>query len=191
MVLDGFHPQKRQCQVSLFWPINGLLYILMHYNYLLSIEPCSCFKQNDVWSISLSEKIVSSSTIRAQIRDIKISDALKFPGIFTLFICFKWSDLWLITPSKTLVSGSTITARIRDIIISDALKLPATFTQFTCFKQNDIWYISYSEKIVSGVIIMAQVRALKYSDALKFPGPWDHVFVWNVMIFDRYPSQKR
>ena len=28
----------------------------------------------------------------AQVRDIKISDALKFPGIFTALICFKGND---------------------------------------------------------------------------------------------------
>ena len=27
----------------------------------------------------------------AQVRDIKISDALKFPGIFAALICFKWN----------------------------------------------------------------------------------------------------
>ena len=53
---------------------------------------------------------MSGSTIMAQIRDIKISDALKFPGIFTSLTCFKWNDIWLITPSETLVSGSTIMA---------------------------------------------------------------------------------
>ena len=58
----------------------------------------------------------------AQVRDIKISDALKFPAIFTLFTCFKWSYIWLITPSETLVSGSTIMAQVRDIEISDPLK---------------------------------------------------------------------
>ena len=50
------------------------------------------------------------STIMAQVRDIKISDALTFPGIFTALICFKWNDIWLITLSETLVSGSTIMA---------------------------------------------------------------------------------
>ena len=70
----------------------------------------SCFKYNDIWSISLSETLVSGSTIMAQIRDIKISDALKFPGIFTPLTCFKLNDIWLITPSETLVSGSMIMA---------------------------------------------------------------------------------
>ena len=127
--------------MSLFWPINGLLYILMHYNYLLSIQPCSCFKQNDVWSISLSEKIVSSSTIRAQIRDIKISDALKFPGIFTLFICFKWSDLWLITPSKTSVSGSTITARKKGHYNFWCTKIASYL--YSIYMLQTEWYLIY------------------------------------------------
>ena len=34
-------------------------------------------------------KVSVISTIMAQVRDIKISDALKFPGIFTSLICFK------------------------------------------------------------------------------------------------------
>ena len=71
--------------------------------------------------MSLSETIVSGSTSMAQIRNIKISDALKFPGIFTLLTCFKWNAFWLTTPSETLVSGSTIMAQVRDIKISDAL----------------------------------------------------------------------
>ena len=37
-----------------------------------------------------SETLVSGSKIMAQVRDIKISDALKFPGIFTAHISFKW-----------------------------------------------------------------------------------------------------
>ena len=53
---------------------------------------------------------MSGSTIMAQIRDIKISDALKFPGIITPLTCFKWNDICLMTPSETLVSGSTIMA---------------------------------------------------------------------------------
>ena len=60
--------------------------------------------------MSLSETIVSGSTIMAQIRNIKISGALKFPGIFTPLICFKWNAIWLTTPSETLVSGSTVVA---------------------------------------------------------------------------------
>ena len=66
----------------------------------------------------------------AQVRDIKISYALKFPGIFTPRICFKWNDFWWITPSETLVSGSTIMAQERDIKISDALKFPDILTSF-------------------------------------------------------------
>ena len=58
----------------------------------------------------------------AQVRDIKISDALKFPGIFTPLICFKYNEIWLIWLSETLVSGSTIMAQVRDIKISDAVK---------------------------------------------------------------------
>ena len=46
-------------------------------------------QKNDIWSISLSETIVSGSTIMAQVMDIKIYEALKFPGIFTPLICFK------------------------------------------------------------------------------------------------------
>ena len=64
----------------------------------------------------------SGSTIMAQIRAIKIYDALKFPGIFTPLTCFKWNAIWLITPSETLVSGSTIMAQVRDINISEPLK---------------------------------------------------------------------
>ena len=64
----------------------------------------------------------------AQVRDIKISDTLKFPGIFTALICFKWNDIWLITPSETLVSGATIMAHVRDIKISDALTFPGIST---------------------------------------------------------------
>ena len=56
---------------------------------------------------------MSGSTIMAQVRDIKISDALKFPGIFTALICFKWNDFWCMTPSETLVSGSKIMAQVR------------------------------------------------------------------------------
>ena len=37
-----------------------------------------------------SETLVSGSKIMAQVLDIKISDALKFPGIFTAHISFKW-----------------------------------------------------------------------------------------------------
>ena len=37
-----------------------------------------------------SETLVSGSKIMAQVRDIKIYDALKFPGIFTAHISFKW-----------------------------------------------------------------------------------------------------
>ena len=36
-----------------------------------------------------SETLVSGSKIMAQVWDIKISDALKFPGIFTAHISFK------------------------------------------------------------------------------------------------------
>ena len=70
----------------------------------------------------------------AQVRDIKISDTLKFPGIFTALICFKWNDIWLITPPETLVSGSKIMAQVRDIKISDALTFPGIFTALICFK---------------------------------------------------------
>ena len=84
--------------------------------------------------MSLSETLVSGSTIMAQVRDIKISDALKFPGIFTALICFKQNDNWLISLSETLVSGSTIMAQVRDIKISDALKFPGIFTPLVCFK---------------------------------------------------------
>ena len=98
----------------------------------------------------------------AQVRDIKISDALKFPGIFTPLICFKQNDIWLISLSETLVSGSTIMAQVRDIKISDALKFPGIFTPLICFKQNDIWLISLSETLVSGSTIMAQVRTLNF-----------------------------
>ena len=37
-----------------------------------------------------SETLVSGSKIMTQVRDIKIPDALKFPGIFTAHISFKW-----------------------------------------------------------------------------------------------------
>ena len=60
--------------------------------------------------------------IMAQIRNIKIYDALKFPDIFTPLICFKWYDIWFITPSETLVSGSRIMAQVRNIKISKPLK---------------------------------------------------------------------
>ena len=70
----------------------------------------------------------------AQVRDIKISDTLKFPGIFTALICFKWNDIWLITPSETLVSGATIMAHVRDIKISDALTFPGIFAPRICYK---------------------------------------------------------
>ena len=81
-----------------------------------------------------SETLVSGSTIMAQVRDIKISDALTFPGIFTPLICFKWDDFWCMTPSETLVSGSTIMAQVRDIKISDALTFPGTFAPRICYK---------------------------------------------------------
>ena len=77
---------------------------------------------------------MSGTTIMAQVRDIKISDALKFPCIFTAFICFKWNDFWSTTPSETLVSGSKIMAQVRDIKISDALKFPGIFTAHISFK---------------------------------------------------------
>ena len=96
--------------------------------------PLICFKQNDILLISLSETLVSGSTIMAQVRDIKISDALKFPGIFAPLICFKQNDIWLISLSETLVSGSTIMAKVRDIKISDALTFPGIFTALICFK---------------------------------------------------------
>ena len=86
----------------------------------------------------------------AQVRDIKISDALKFPGIFTPLICFKQNDIWLISLSETLVSGSTIMAQVRDIKISDALKFPGIFTPLICFKWNDFWWMTPSETLVSG-----------------------------------------
>ena len=57
-----------------------------------------------------SETLVSGSTIMAQVRDIKISDALTFPGIFAPRICYKENDIWSISLSETLVSGSTIMA---------------------------------------------------------------------------------
>ena len=72
--------------------------------------------------MSLSETIVSGSTIMAQIRNNKISGALKFPGIFTPLTCFKLNYIWLITPSETLVSGSAIMAQVRDTKISEPLK---------------------------------------------------------------------
>ena len=81
-----------------------------------------------------SETLASGSTIMAQVRDIKISNALKFPGIFTPLICFKQNDIWLFSLSETLVSGSTIMAQVRDINISNALKFPGIFTALTCFK---------------------------------------------------------
>ena len=81
-----------------------------------------------------SETLVSGSTIMAQVRDIKISDALKFPGIFTALICFKWNDFWWITPTETLVSGSTIMAQVRDIKISEALTFPGIFGPRICYK---------------------------------------------------------
>ena len=36
-----------------------------------------------------SETLVLGSTIMAQVRDIKISEALTFPGIFAPRICYK------------------------------------------------------------------------------------------------------
>ena len=85
---------------------------------------------------------MSGSTIMAHVRDIKISDALTFPGIFTPLICFKWNDSWLISLSETIVSGSTIMAQVRDIKISDALKFPGIFAALICFKWNnfDEWH---------------------------------------------------
>ena len=44
--------------------------------------------------------LVSGSKIMAQVRDIKISDALKFPDIFTALICFKWNDFDAWHPQK-------------------------------------------------------------------------------------------
>ena len=58
---------------------------------------------------------MSGSTIMAQVRDIKISDALKFPGIFTPLIRFKQNYIWLISLSEMLVSGSTIMAQVRTL----------------------------------------------------------------------------
>ena len=78
---------------------------------------------------------MSGSKIMAQVRDINISDALTFLGIFTEFICLKWNDIWLITPSETLVSGSTIMAHVKDIKISDALTFPGIFTPLICIKE--------------------------------------------------------
>ena len=85
---------------------------------------------------------MSGSTIMAQVRDIKIFDALKFPGIFTALICFKYNDIWLISLSETLVSGSTIMAQVWDIKISDALNFPGIFAALICFKWNgfDAWH---------------------------------------------------
>ena len=70
----------------------------------------------------------------AQVRDINIYDALKFPGIFTPLICFKWNDFLCMSPSETLVSGSTIMAQVRDIKISDALTFPGIFAPRICYK---------------------------------------------------------
>ena len=81
-----------------------------------------------------SETLVSGSTIMALVRDIKISDALTFPGIFTPLICFKWDDFLCMTPSETLVSGSTIMAQVRDIKILDALTFPGIFAPRICYK---------------------------------------------------------
>ena len=83
---------------------------------------------DDFWRITPSETLVSGSTIMAHVRDIKMSDALKFPGVFTPLICFKWNDFWCMTPSETLVSGSTIMAQVRGVKISDALTFPGIFT---------------------------------------------------------------
>ena len=77
---------------------------------------------DEFWWITPSETLVSGSTIMAQIRNIKISDALKFPDIFTPLICFKWYDIWFITPLETLVSGSRIMAQVRNTKISKPLK---------------------------------------------------------------------
>ena len=81
------------------------------------------------WQIKLKKTLVAHF-----VRDIKISDAIKFPGIFTPLICFKWNDFWWITPSETLFSGSMIMTKVRDIKISDAMKFPGIFTPLICFK---------------------------------------------------------
>ena len=54
--------------------------------------------------------LVSGSTIMAPVKDIKISDALKFPGNLTPLICLKYNDIWSISLSEKLVSVSTIMA---------------------------------------------------------------------------------
>ena len=97
---------------------------------------CATYMLQMKWYLidNTPETLVSGSKIMAQVRDIKISEALTFLGIFTALICFKWNDIWLITPSETLVSGSTIMAQVRDIKISDALKFPGIFTALICFK---------------------------------------------------------
>ena len=69
---------------------------------------------DEFWIKTPSETLVSGSTIMALVRDIKVSDALKFPGIFTALICFKWNDFLCMTPWEPLVSGSKIMAQVRD-----------------------------------------------------------------------------
>ena len=46
-------------------------------------------QMDEFWWITPSETLVSGLTIMALVRDIKISDALQFPGIFTPLIYFK------------------------------------------------------------------------------------------------------
>ena len=72
--------------------------------------------------------------IMAPVKDIKISDALKFPGNLTPLIRFKYIDIWSIRLSEKLVSVSTIMASVGDIKISDALNFPGIFTPPICFK---------------------------------------------------------
>ena len=95
-----------------------------------------------------SETLVSGSKIMAQVRDIKISDALKFPGIFFCTYIIQMDELWWITPSETLVSGSTIMALVRDSNISDALMFPGIFCS-TYMVQIEWYLIEFTLRNVS------------------------------------------
>ena len=112
LLLITSHLWKRSKTKILFSPDDGFSIETIFDPGILT--PLLGFKWNGSWWITPSETLVSGSTIMAQVRDIKISDTLKFPGIFTALICFKWNDIWLITPWVTLVSGSTIMAHVKE-----------------------------------------------------------------------------
>ena len=67
---------------------------------LLSTGPAG----TNIGEIQINIQIISGSTIMAQVRDIKISDALNFPGIFTPLTYMLQMEWFLMDNTLTNVS---------------------------------------------------------------------------------------